>query len=131
MTTLLDSNVLIALVVIQHVHHGSAERWLSSLEGPFATCPSTQGSLLRLLVREGIVMAAAVDALGAFIQDRRHEFWADDLPYTVVQARGIVGHRQVTDAYLAQLARQRRGRLATLDRGLAAVHADVAEVIPA
>jgi predicted nucleic acid-binding protein len=36
---------------------------------------------------------------------------------------GIIGHRQVTDAYLALLARKHGGSLATMDRALAAVHA--------
>jgi hypothetical protein len=40
-----------------------------------------------------------------------------------------MGHRQVTDAYLAALARRRQGRLATLDKGLAALHPDVAELL--
>jgi len=44
--------------------------------------------------------------------------------------RGVLGHRQVTDAYLAGLARKQKGRLATLDEGLAALHEDVAELIP-
>jgi predicted nucleic acid-binding protein len=43
---------------------------------------------------------------------------------------GVIGHRQVTDAYLAQLARANHGRLATFDRGLAALHTDIAELIP-
>jgi len=42
----------------------------------------------------------------------------------------IHGQRQVTDAYLAALARVRSGRLATFDRGLAALHADVAFLVP-
>ena len=130
MTTLLDGNVLIALTVLQHVHHGAAEHWLARLAGPFATCPITQGSLLRVLLREGMAIAAALGILHVLIEDPRHEFWADDLAYTAVGTRGIVGHRQVTDAYLAQLARERRGRLATFDRGLVAVHADVTDVIP-
>ena len=32
---------------------------------------------------------------------------------------GVIGHRQVTDAYLVALARHHHGRLATLDKGLA------------
>jgi hypothetical protein len=35
---------------------------------------------------------------------------------------GIAGRRQVTDAYLALLARKHGGLLATMDRALAAVH---------
>jgi len=42
----------------------------------------------------------------------------------------VLGHRQVTDAYLAGLARAHRGRLPTMDRGLVAVHPDVADLVP-
>ncbi|MDT5196157.1 MAG: uncharacterized protein QOH20_2911, partial [Mycobacterium sp.] len=38
--------------------------------------------------------------------------------------------RQVTDAYLAQLARSRGGQLVTLDSGLAHLHGDVAVLVP-
>jgi len=37
-------------------------------------------------------------------------------------ATGIVGHRQVTDAYLTLLARVHGGVLATMDKALAATH---------
>jgi uncharacterized protein len=47
-----------------------------------------------------------------------------------VRLDGVIGHRQVTDAYLAELARRREARLATFDKGLAALHADVAELVP-
>jgi predicted nucleic acid-binding protein len=43
--------------------------------------------------------------------------------------QGIVGHRQVTDAYLAQLARSRGARLATFDKAVARLHADVADLV--
>jgi len=41
---------------------------------------------------------------------------------------GVKGNL-VTDAYLAALARAHGGRLLTLDRGLAAAHPDVAELV--
>ena len=37
---------------------------------------------------------------------------------------------QVTDAYLAQLARGRGARLATFDQALAKLHDDVADFVP-
>jgi predicted nucleic acid-binding protein len=43
---------------------------------------------------------------------------------------GVIGHRQATDAYLAQLAREHGGRLATFDQGLAKLHGDIAELVP-
>ena len=130
MTVLLDANVLIALLVDDHVHHTAAENWFADLSESFATCPVTQGSLLRLLIREGQPAAAAQTVLGGTTADPRHEFWPDDVPYTEVPVLGIIGHRQVTDAYLAQLARARGSRLATFDRALAKLHTDVAELVP-
>ena len=130
MTVLLDANLLIALLVDDHVHHVAAENWFAGLSGNFATCPITQGSLLRLLIREGQPTATARAVLAGTTADTRHEFWPDDVPYTDVPTQGIVGHRQVTDAYLAQLARARGSRLATFDQAMAKLHQDVAELVP-
>jgi uncharacterized protein len=60
----------------------------------------------------------------------RHEFWPDDAAFDSVSLTGVIGHRQVPDAYLAHLARARGGRLATFDQGLAKLHADVADLVP-
>ena len=38
----------------------------------------------------------------------------------------MVGHRQITDAYLVLLARKHGGILATMDEALAAIHKGVA-----
>jgi uncharacterized protein len=128
-TVLLDANVLIALVVADHVHHDAAEAWLETLGERFATCPLTEGSLVRLLIREGQIAATAQAVLSALAHDARHEFWPDEVPYEDVSMNGVVGHRQVTDAYLAQLARVRHGRLASFDQGLAKLHSDVVDLI--
>ncbi len=133
MVHLLDANVLIALGDRGHVHHEATRRWFRQRgDQPFATCPITQGALLRILLRRA--PAAIDDALGIlrlFVAHPAHRFWPDDLDYRAVRWDGVLGHRQVTDACLAALARRHRGRLATLDRGLAALHDDVAELIPA
>jgi len=129
-TVLLDANVLIALLVEDHVHHGAAENWFVGMSGKFATCPITQGSLIRLLIREGQPTSAAQEILTGATGDPRHEFWPDDIPYTDVPTQGIIAHRQVADAYLAQLARARGSRLATLDQAMVKLHHDVAELVP-
>jgi hypothetical protein len=129
-TVLLDANVLIALLVDDHVHHAAAENWFAGMTGNFATCPVTQGSLLRLLLREGQSAATARAVLSHASANPRHEFWRDDMAYTDVPTAGIVGHRQVTDAYLAQLARSRQARLATFDQAMAKLHHDVTELVP-
>jgi uncharacterized protein len=129
-SVLLDANVLIALLVDDHVYHEAAENWFVGLSEKFATCPITQGSLIRLLIREGQSAAGARAVLEGATADPRHEFWPDDVPYTQVPTEGIIGHRQVTDAYLAQLTRARGSRLATFDQALAELHRDVAELVP-
>jgi toxin-antitoxin system PIN domain toxin len=130
-TALLDANVLIALVIAEHVHHNAAAEWLSKSDTDFATCPITQGSLVRFLLRSGQSASAARDVVIAIGGASRHEFWPDDVPFAEVELGGVVGHRQVTDAYLAQLARSHQGQLVTLDSGLAHLHRDVAVLVPA
>lgn len=128
---LLDANVVIALSLSGHVHHEAASARREAGAWPrFATCPITQGALLRASVREGMSTRQAVGALEGICRIRGHEFWPDDLAYLGVELGQVVGHRQVTDAYLAALARAHRGRLATFDAGLAATHPDVAELVP-
>ena len=63
-------------------------------------------------------------------QVRKHEWWGDSLSFLYVPHRHLQGSTQITDAWLAELARRRKGRLATLDSGLAALHSDVAVLLP-
>lgn len=123
---LLDGNVLYALIDEAHVHHRPAQQWFAAHEGGFATCPITQGTLLRLAMRLGgqrVEQALAV--LEAVTAHASHHFWPDALAYGQVRWHGVMGHRQVTDAYLAALARHHRGKLASFDKGLVALHPDV------
>ena len=129
MTVLLDANVLIAATVTDHVHHDLMEDWLTGAAESFATCPLTQGALVRFLLRGGATAREALEVVSGLRASEAHEFWPDALPYDDIDMRGVVGHKQVTDAYLAGLARARGGRLATLDRGLAALHDDVAVLL--
>ena len=131
MTALLDANALIALTVTDHIHHEVVEGWFSQRTGPFATCPVTQGALVRFLLRTSATAAQAIDIVRSFRAADGHEFWADTLAYDEVAMHGVVGHRQVTDAYLAGLARKHRGQLVTLDRALALMHDDVALLLGA
>jgi uncharacterized protein len=127
---LLDGNMLVALVSPSHVHHAAAERWFAANDLPFATCPITQGTLLRMLMNLGqLDSGSALAALNGLAAHPRHRFWPDAIGYAGISWRGVIGHRQVTDAYLAGLARHFDGKLATFDRGLAATHADVALLV--
>jgi toxin-antitoxin system PIN domain toxin len=121
---LLDSNVLIALATPEHSQNQRAAAWYRKGH-PFATCPITQGALVRFHLRAGVDATAesAKLLLKSISSLPRHQFWPDDASYLDMPITGIIGHRQVTDAYLALLARKHGGSLATMDRALAAVHA--------
>ena len=127
---LADGNVLVALTVVDHVHHGVALEWFASAEAELATCPITEGTLLRFLLREGFLATDAVAVLQAFRAQPWHTFWADAIPCEQAHLRGVIGHRQVTDAYLVALARYHSGCVVTLDKGLAALHGDAVHLLP-
>ena len=119
---LADGNVLIALSVVEHVHHGLALTWFDDQQPSLATCPITEGTLLRFLLREGQTAVAAMGVLEAIRSEEWHVFWPDSLPFKADHLAGVIGHRQVTDAYLVALAHHNKSRVVTLDRGLAALH---------
>jgi toxin-antitoxin system PIN domain toxin len=121
-TYLADGNLLVALTVVDHIHHDAALAWFVQDEPTLATCPITEGTLLRFLLRAGRPASEAVAVLEAIRSQDWHRFWPDAIPFEGSQLSGVIGHRQVTDAYLVALARHNTGQLATLDRGLAALH---------
>lgn len=132
MTILLDANVLIAVVLEGHLHHARADRWLADHPGRFATCSVTQGALLRVHMQLAVDSSAeaAWSVLRGIAAHPRHEFWDAGFPYTAVPHRHLQGPKQVTDAWLAELARRHSSRLATFDAALAALHDDVADLVP-
>lgn len=129
---LLDGNVLVALAIDTHEFHQRVQRWFDSQSETFATCAITEGTLLRvhMTLAEDRSAAAAWSVLEAIHAMPDHVFWDDGFSYQEVSAGGVVGSKQVTDAWLAELARRHNAQLATLDVPLAALHADVAMLIP-
>lgn len=127
---LLDANVLIALATPDHSLNARAAEWFRKGHR-FATCPITQGALFRFHLRAGVdaTAASARALLCAIASLPRHEFWPDDATYLDLPTTGLVGHRQVTDAYLVLLTRNHGGVLATMDEALAAMHPE-AMLIP-
>ena len=132
--TLLDGNVLVALVIDTHVHHEAAHRWIAGRRRlRFATTTMTQGTLLRIhmTMASDRTAAAAWAQLSAVTAHPAHVFWPDAFPFDAVAHRHLQGPKQVTDAWLAEAARRRKGKLATFDTALAALHGDVAELLAA
>jgi uncharacterized protein len=125
---LLDANLLIALTHAAHVHHGEAHAWFAAApKRRWATCALTQLAFIRLtsnprVVGESISPAQAMQALTQLAAHPQHEYWSESpepLRLPTLGSAALVGHRQVTDAWLLGLAAVKQQRLATLDRGLA------------
>lgn len=128
---LVDATVLIALLVPDHQHHSAAESWMDGLEDAdlIASDPAVEGALTRYAVRIGHSAAQVQRTLRRVHEIARWRFWPDDLPYADSDLSTVRGHRQVTDSYLASLARHHGGRLVTFDRALAARFPDVVDLI--
>ena len=126
---LLDVNVLLALAWPSHIHHEAAHDWLSIHQsGGWATCPMTQCSFVRIssnlrALPEAVEPVEALALLRMIVARDGHHFWTDDLALyeTIVPADLLSGYRQVTDFYLLGLAINHGGRLATFDKGVAAL----------
>ncbi len=116
-TLLLDADVVIAFTVADH-NHERASRWFVTVEQA-AVCPVVEGALIRFLVRVGVSATSARALLAALHTATRACSSGPTRFRTQTFAVGhIVGHRPVTDAYLAGVALSRGGRLATLDTAL-------------
>lgn len=124
-TALPDVNVLLALVWDQHVHHSAARRNFARIADRWATAPTTETGLVRLLLTPAVVgrEVAGAEALGALRDLRAHPGWtwiADDASLADPQVDSIVlaGRRQVTDLHLVELAARHEAVLHTFDAGI-------------
>jgi toxin-antitoxin system PIN domain toxin len=126
---LLDVNLLIALAWPSHVHHHLAQKWFAKKRAAgFRTCPLTQIGFVRIssnpkFTADAVSPHQALTLLERITNLPEHKFWPADLALSdaVSKLDPLVGHRQLTDAYLMAVARARRGVLATLDRGALAL----------
>lgn len=127
MTYLLDVNVLIALAWPQHIHHQAAHNWFKTTgRESWATCAITQLAFIRIssnpgIIAEAVAPAEAVDVLRNITKVSGHRYLDKAVAVDQIDELynlAVLGHRQVTDAYLLGLARHHKGRLATFDRGI-------------
>lgn len=118
---LLDTNVLLALAWPNHQHHEAAHHWFTAhAKRGWATCAVTQLGFIRLSSNPAYTAnAVSPQEAAALLQQwtrlKGHHFWtspsADD---SAIYARTL-GHQQVNDAWLVEVARRNSGRLITLD----------------
>jgi toxin-antitoxin system PIN domain toxin len=126
MKSLLDVNVLLALLDSDHVHHARAREWFRrEVDRGWATCAITQNGFVRVISQSrypnSVPATVAVRLLSGAVSTPLHQFWSCDLSLldgAAIDVTRVHGGRQITDAYLLALAVSRNGRLATFDRSI-------------
>ena len=124
MRSLLDVNVLIALLDSKHDFHEKAHLWHQQPENAeWASCPLTQNAVLRIMSQPGYdVRGISIDVVFGLLRDLtdspQHIFWPDDI--SLLDGRRFdlgfaLGHRQLTDIYLLGLAFNNGARLVSFD----------------
>jgi toxin-antitoxin system PIN domain toxin len=135
---LLDVNVLLALSWPGHASHESVQKWFAAhARKGWATCPMVEAGFVRVLSNpafsaRAVLPGEALEALKFNTKHSGHQFWPDDISLADALKSlkyRVVGHQQITDAYLVALAIHRKGRLATLDKGIGAWASAEVEVI--
>jgi uncharacterized protein len=125
--TLLDVNVLIALLEPGHDFFQKAQEWFrSSGKDDWGVCPLTEIGFVRITTNPSFYPGPRTQqqAKAILVELADHsgyrywpltEGWA---ALTAPFAARITGHQQVTDAYLLGLVIKEDGILVTFDRGL-------------
>jgi toxin-antitoxin system PIN domain toxin len=126
---LLDVNALVALLSPFHIHHDPMHRWfVENSAAGWATCPIVENGAIRVISQPSFATGPYAPSEAALtLRDlydanlRQHRFWADDISLaddSLFHIARIIGHKQVTDAYLLGLAAKHGARLVSFDRSL-------------
>lgn len=126
MRSLLDVNVLIALLDSDHVDHERVRLWIDTeIVHGWASCAITQNGFVRIVSQprypNPVAPARAIATLARAAATQHHEYWPcaiSLLDERLIDRSKLHGHRQVTDAYLLALATTNGGRFATLDQSI-------------
>ena len=133
---LLDANALIALCWPAHDHHSPMMRWFKvHRHDGWATCALTQAAFVRVVSQPAfhmppVPMSEAAELLTRNLAANDHRFLSINATLIDVLRHctgGVVGHRQVTDAWLVTTASAHGAKLLTFDRRLTTLLATHAE----
>jgi toxin-antitoxin system PIN domain toxin len=124
--SLLDVNVLLALLDSDHVDHHRASEWLDSeITAGWASCAITQNGFVRIISQprypSPVSPMEAMGLLSRACDTAHHTFWPCDvsvLDRQVIDRSRLHGPRQVTEAYLLALAKAHQGRFVTFDHAV-------------
>jgi uncharacterized protein len=124
---LLDANALIALGWPAHEHHSRMLSWFRGhARKGWATSALTQAAFVRIISQPAfsgrtIGVAEVGELLLRNTEHTAHRFLPLDFGFAEVLGcctGGLLGHRQVTDAYLLTQAIRNKLKLLTFDRGV-------------
>ena len=120
-------DVLVALVWPVHETHNKVQNWFQQrAKAGWATCPVTQAALVQIVSNpafspNSVIATNAIGLLKANVAHPSQRFWRDEIGFVETArpfAARIIGHQQITDAYLLGLDVHKKGKLLTLDRGM-------------
>jgi uncharacterized protein len=136
MSHLLDANALIALGWPTHEHHPRMMKWFSQhARAGWASTAFTQSAFVRIVTQPAfsarpIAVGEVAELLLRNTAHPKHRLVALDFGFADVWAActgGILGHRQITDAWLLTAAIRNRMKLLTFDSGIEQLLANAQE----
>ncbi len=136
MSHLLDANALIALGWPTHEHHPRIISWFSQhARAGWASTAFTQSAFVRIVTQpafsgRAIAVGDVAELLLRNTAHPKHRLVALDFGFADVWAActgGILGHRQITDAWLLTAAIRNRMKLLTFDSGIEQLLANAQE----
>ncbi|MDP9055517.1 MAG: PIN domain-containing protein [Acidobacteriota bacterium] len=125
--SLLDVNILIALLDPAHPNHEEAHEWFGrNRRHGWATCTITINGCIRILSNPGYpTVQARPEEVAAHLRQtcacKYHEFWNDStslLDSATIRPEMIGSCRKITDVSLLALACRNAARLVTFDRSI-------------
>ena len=128
MSALLDANALVALCWPTHEHHPQMLTWFRQhARQGWATTAFTQAAFVRIVSQQvfagrAIAVSEVADLLLRNTSHPKHVLVPLDFGFADVMASctgGLLGHRQITDAWLLTAAVRAGMKLVTFDAGIA------------
>jgi uncharacterized protein len=121
---LLDVNVLIALTDEGHVDHSIMMKWFATPGLNWGLCAFSEAGFLRIAANPSagkLTVEEATYILATLVKLPGYRFWPITAGWASLAApfaERVLGHQQITDAYLLGLAIKENGVLVTLDKAI-------------
>ena len=123
MRSLLDINLIIALLDSFLVFHRSAQTLLGKGQNGWAICPITENGVIRILSQNAYPNSQPpskiAERLAEACQHPIHEFWPKTISLLtdgMIRWQYLLGPRQITDTYLLAIAVVNQGKFVGFDQ---------------